>query len=203
MNEVSQPQSGGINVGGSQNTLTITGDMVGGNKVVNVENITYRMYLSGELPPEVERAFFGKEIGFQSIRRSKFEDAQFDAYNNTWKSLQALRLTGDDLWQQVSADSLLKFANQLRDTKRLVYEGELFFEPDDRAALLEVIKQLSDFQVGKQSVLDTSSKAETEEMLRYFSNDIQQQIVRNGKAKAEYERLLEQIGASFHRRLSS
>lgn len=201
MGETPQPTAGGINITGNP-IVTVTGDMVGHDQIINVANLTYNQYAFGNLTPDLQKAFFASDILLKSIPQAKFADEKFDAYNNTWKSLQALRLTGDDLWEQATAERVLKFANQLRATKQLVYEGELYFQETDRQALLRVLKALGEFNLGKERVVDLFTQHDAEFVANELGEIVRQQIQENRAAKEQYETILDQIRVSFKQQLS-
>jgi hypothetical protein len=116
-----------------------------------------------------------------------------------------LRLAGDELWKEVTADNIVKFANLLREAQQLVWDNEIFFQDRDRQDLALVLKELSDFRLGKLRLLEIDSKSqiiraeisgpsEFRSVSRYVEN--------NRVAKLAYERTLENIRKSFHNKLS-
>lgn len=208
-------QGGGINVGGSS-TVTIQGDMVGGDKVINIGNVTVAQYVGGQLPLELQLAFFGSEIGMRSIRAAKFESAKFEAYSDTWKSLQALDLAADDLWETANPENLLKFVRQLRDTQLVVQQGELYFDESDRSSLLRLMERMGDYRLGKERLVRLYAAHDRPEQKEYlierirqewnsledWATSIPQQIRSNGEYRREYQNMLEKIRISFRRRLA-
>jgi hypothetical protein len=175
----------GLNVGGSISIQQFVG-----------ENVSLAQQL----------AFFAKEIGIGSDRN--FRDSQFQAYCDAWRSLQKLRLTGDELWARVTEDNIVKFANLLRETRHLVWDSEIFFEDRDRRDLEIVLEKLSDFRLGKFELLQIRSKKDIEhaQEKRYVRENITELVARqieyNRVAKLAYEGTLENIRKSFHQKLS-
>jgi hypothetical protein len=203
MGQSTPPADGGINIAGQNTTVTVHGDMIGDDQIINVQNITYNQYAFGNLPAELQKAFFASDIYIKSIPQAKFAGEKFDAYNNTWKSLQALRLTGDDLWEQATAERVLTFANQLRATKQLVYDGELYFQETDHQDLMRALKALAEFNLGKERVVDLVTQHDAEFVANELGEVIKRQIEQNRAAKAQYEAIRDQIRVSFKHQLSS
>jgi len=131
----------------------------------------------------------------------------FEAYSNTWKSLQALRLGGDELWERASEDKLVNFANQLRVVRQIAYEGDLYFEKKDRLHLTEVLNILRSFYLGKEALIEIRSKQQIQKISRDFGEEfVEKEIARyiniNYQYKLEYEGILEEIRKSFRNKLS-
>ncbi|MEI6328083.1 MAG: hypothetical protein WCP16_02535 [Pseudanabaena sp. ELA645] len=168
-------------------------------------SITIQQFVGNQSTLAEQLAFFVKQIGITNPRQD-YANSQFEAYCNAWKSLQALRLAGDDLWERASEDNLLNFANQLRSAKITVNEGEIFFEERDLSHLVKVLDAFSHFRLGKVFLLDIRSR----QCLREVSNDqeitdekIAYHIERNHTYKIDYERILKKVGQSFREKLSS
>jgi len=156
-------------------------------------NITIQQFTGGQLPIAEQLDFFFRNIGLDISQANKFKNAQFETYSNVWKSLQSLRLAGDDLWKKADLDNLEKFRDELYRTTSVVRDGEIFFEDVDRENLLRVLNAFDDYFFGKMGLLDYSFHEEL----------ITQQVSRNKKFKVRYEELLENIRISFRKRLSS
>ncbi len=213
MLEPTESQSS-INIGGNSQVTITDGDMVGGHKYVSVGGVTLQLYVNGNLPLETQLAFFSSELGMRSIRAAKFTSSQFEAYSATWKSLQALNLAGEDLWENPNPDNVVTFTKQLRETKLTVQEGELYFDDADRNDLLRVLDKLSDYGNGKERLVDYYAELDrlggpqyvTEQMQRdweYMGREITRQINLNGKYRLEYQQILERIRLSFRGRLAN
>lgn len=167
-------------------TLAAQGLTAGGN-------ITIQQFTGGQLPIAEQLEFFFRNIGLDFSHANKFKNAQFETYSNVWKSLQSLRLAGDDLWKKADLDNLEKFRNELYQTTSVVKNGEIFFEDVDRENLLRVLNAFDDYFFGKMGLLDYSFNEEL----------ITKQVSKNKIYKVRYEELLENIRISFRKRLSS
>ena len=119
------------------------------------------------------------------------------------RSLESLRLLGDRLWEEATDRNLLSFADQLRSTEAIVREGEIFFDDSDRQALLDLLKRLGDFDLGKSRLLELRSRQQIETLRSEWNDQIERQIEDNRECKTQYEGLLETIRVSFRQRLST
>jgi hypothetical protein len=197
-------QGGGININDVNGDLTVGGDAVGRDKVVS-NSITIQQFVYGSVPLESQLVYFGKQIGLDNIRAVRYANSQYEAYCDVWKSLQALRLAGDDLWEKASSENLLAFAERLRQTQTIASEGDIFFEDKDRDDLLRVLGMFGRFYVGKERLINIRTKDQIDRWIsdEYFQDEIGRQIARNREYKIQYEKLLERIRRSFRRRLSN
>ncbi len=169
-------------------------------------NITIQQFVGGQVPLAEQLSFFIKHIGLENIRASNFASAQFEAYSNVWKNLQALRLAGDDLWEEASRENLLRFAEQLRKTLSVAREGEIFFDEKDRESLLEILHEFGGFRLGKLRLIEIRSRQEFEHYAReglVSERMVVRQIEENYEYKVKYEGLVERIRISFKKRLSN
>ena len=169
-------------------------------------NITIQQFVGGQTSLPQELDFFIKQIGLENIRENNFTKSQFEAYSEVWKSLQGLRIAGDDLWEKASHENVIAFAERLRETSKFVYEGEIFFDDKDRDNLLEVLRCFGQYRIGKMELIDIRTKRELEESIeseKEFESVVTEKIKRNYKNKTLYEQLLEKIRVSFKKRLSN
>jgi hypothetical protein len=180
----------------------------------NIPKELLQQFVGDQISPAERLEIFGKHIGLENIRAANYANAQFQAYCNVWKSLQALRLAGNDLWQRANSENLVKFANQLRHTHAAVWEGEIFFEDEDREALLNILDACGQYQIGKFRLTQIRSKDDAEFSIRTLPYrlmrgksraDIEKELSQIGENflyKNRYEDLLEEIRISFRKRLS-
>jgi len=189
-----QAPSGGLSPGLSAQALTAGG------------NITLQQFVGSQVTSADQLAYFARQIGVVRPRQD-YAQAQFEAYCDAWKSLQALRLLGDDLWEVATSEKLVRFAEQLRRTTTVVREGEIFFEDNDRTQLLDVLEVFARFRVGKGYLIHIRSRGDigafSEEDERHAIWMVTEQIKDNRNAKRQYDKLLEDIRDSFRRRLST
>ncbi len=162
-------------------------------------DITIQQFIGEQGSLAQQLQFFARQIGLQNTSVNTFASAQFESYCDAWKSLQSLRLIGNDLWNKANSENILKFANQLRQTEILVSEGEIFFEDRDRLHLLQVLRAFGEFRIGKERLIDIRSTRRIE----YWEEEATFQIRRNHKIKMEYDQLLEDVRISFNKKLSN
>jgi hypothetical protein len=170
-------------------------------------NITIQQFVGNQATLAEQLAFFVQQIGIANPRQD-YAKSQFEAYCEAWKSLQALRLAGDDLWERASEDNLLNFANRLRSAKQTAHEGEIFFEERDLSHLNEVLYAFSRFQLGKARLVNIRSKQDLQQIvddfgISNFEEEVVWQIRQNHEYKLEYGKILEEIRKSFKKKLSS
>lgn len=166
-------------------------------------NITIQQFVTSQASLAQQLQFFAAQLGIRDSQDINFSNSQFKAYSDVWKSLQALRLAGDELWSEASRENLLNFAEQLRQTTSLVREGEIFFEEDDRENLLSVLRGFANFRIGKERLIETRSRRQLESYpKKYMDEEISEQIAFNHKYKTDYEKILDDIRVSFRRRLA-
>lgn len=175
---------------------------------ITAKDITIQQFVGNQVTLAQQLAFFSQQIGLTNPRQD-FAKSQFESYSDVWKSLQALRLAGDDLWAKATGDNLIQFAKQLRTTTRVTREGEIFFEPTDRQQLLDVLGAFEDFQIGKQRLVDFRSKLDIERFSRegslprkHLEAFIADQIEANRRYMNSYEQILDKVRESFNKRLS-
>jgi hypothetical protein len=169
-------------------------------------DITLQQFIGNQLSSNEQLTFFIKQIGLANPRQD-YTKAQFEAYCNIWKSLQALRLVGSELWDKASKDNLVKFANQLRDTTQLVYEDSIFFEESDYSQLKAVLEEFKYFHIGKKTLIRIRSIEDIKQQEKLLSpvkikRIIAEQIERNRHHKIDYENILDRIRVSFNSKLS-
>lgn len=168
-----------------------------------VGDITINQYVTGEGSISDQLEFFRNEIGFEERRNELYDEGRFEAYSDVWRSLQKLRLAGDDLWDSATEENLIVFTNALRQTTGRVREGEVFFEEADRQSLLNVLGKFGNYEMGKEYLIDISS---SESIHQYPERDleaeIKQQIQDNQRYKLKYEQILERIRKSFNKQLA-
>lgn len=165
-------------------------------------NITIQQFAGNQTSLADQLAFFIQQIGIANPRQD-YARSEFEAYCNSWKCLQLLRLAGDDLWENASKESLIKFANQLRATTQAVHEGAIFFEESDREDLSSVLEAFKSFQVNKEELINLCSASD----IKFYqdsnsSGRLRSYVEKNRQCKLEYEYILDKIRISFRRKLS-
>ncbi|WP_138502178.1 toll/interleukin-1 receptor domain-containing protein [Nostoc sp. PA-18-2419] len=171
----------------------------------NINNgITVEQFVNNQATLADQFTFFVKQIGVESLRQD-YAKSKFETYSNTWKSLQALRLAGNKLWEQASEENLIRFAEQLDITTRVAYEGGIFLEELDYIPLFSVLEIFGNFRLGKWRLIEFSSRQDIESAISHGvveQQHISELINQNQSIKRKYEEILDNIRVSFRQKLS-
>lgn len=134
------------------------------------------------------------------VQADKFAGSQYDIYLELWETLQALRLTVDALWEQVTKQNVSNLVRQLRTTKQKVDNWSIFFDEDHLQQLRGIIKAIESFSTGKLSLEEIWSRND----LNYLQvGEIKTQVERNRHYRDQLEELLENLRRNFRDRLSA
>jgi hypothetical protein len=192
-----KPSQASSNPQSFPNTLSASAMTAGGD-------ITIQQFIGNQIPLPQQLEFFVRQIGLENIRTSNFANSQFQVYCDIWKSLQALRVAGDDLWKKVSDENLITYAEQLRKTTRFVQEGEIFFDDQDREQLLDILTEFQQYRLGKMRLAEIRTKIEVQKNIYAIIGvqQVERQIERNRENKLRYENMLDQVRVSFKARVS-
>lgn len=172
-------------------------------------SITIQEFVGNQSTLAEQFAFFAQQVGLVNPRQD-YSKSQFEAYCNAWKSLQALRLAGDDLWEEANDSNLVKFAEQLRSTLQTARESEIFFEELDRQDLFLALEKFENFRIGKRDLVEIRSQQDFVKFSRqgsipprpHLQQEITRQIEKNRQCKIVYEEILDRIRQSFNKKLS-
>jgi hypothetical protein len=94
----------------------------------------------------------------------KYNDRQFELYIDLWKSLQNLKFSCLDLWKEVNKKNLLNFQVVLSQTERQIETTSILLEEKHYKELIEIIKNLKEFNNGKEKLYSKLNKTEQLEM---------------------------------------
>ena len=126
----------------------------------------------------------------------RYSDKQFELYNLLWSSLYDLKTLADELWIQASSRNMDKFVKQLRKTKIDVEKASLFIEDNHYDELSNILKQFSDYQIGKSLLIDFRIENGNENDF-----ELNNMILHNGSLKGQYERLIKTIKDDLSRQI--
>jgi hypothetical protein len=155
-----------------------------------------------------ERARRNTELDLESARQhwavrrkqlDRYAETQYDKYIELWGGLQGMRLAVDSLWGCATAENVESLSARLVEVREYIENWSLFFSSGQLAELRSVVDVLEQFNTGKWAVIEIGIGRRRETI---DSNIIQAQIEDNRNLKLQFETLLEDIGASFKRRLS-
>jgi len=145
-------------------------------------------YIS-ESAKELER--FKKEIE----NKQKYSNLRFDLYKDLWNSLVNLKFKADELWDEVTEESLKEFANMLKKTKIEVERNNLLLDDKDYISLKDIINRFENYRIGKNKIIDIYKKRDenrSASMAAYFG-----QAIDNFQIKNQYEDLLNKLSKKF------
>lgn len=126
----------------------------------------------------------------------RYSDKQFELYTNLWNSLHDLKISADNLWDSASTKNLREFVKQLKKTKGEIEKASLFVEDEHYSELSETIKFFSEFQIGKERLIDLRQNSNLEGHLIE-----QQMIAGNQRVKNRYDELILLIKADLRKQL--
>jgi hypothetical protein len=136
-----------------------------------------------------------------------------EVFLRVWRSLTVLEKAGQDLWNQVSDQTLSAFADCLGEAKECIAENGVFFSPLDYIALQDIMKAANFYLGGKVHLSNIRNGVVTgEEMIRlappgeqsrFVDSAVQQQIRENKRWLTRYRNLLTKIRSSLHREIAA
>ena len=115
----------------------------------------------------------------------RYSDKQFELYSRLWSSLQNLKISADNLWESANSKNLSNFSKQLQSTKNEIEKLSLFIENEHYSELIEIINHFSDFQIGKEMLIDYRQNTNLDGHLIE-----RQMIAGNQRTKERYEKLI-------------
>jgi len=150
-------------------------------------------YLKEKRRSKIEREleFNRQKLNVGRVKAERYAGLQFDAYQDLWKSLYALRLAGDALWKNADEMTLKAFNIQLKETQSKVDENAFLFEEDLYQELNLVFAIFELFSVHKRSEA-------AEDRLQ-----LERDIKASKHLKDKYHKVLNDIRVSFRRHLTN
>jgi hypothetical protein len=106
-----------------------------------------------------------------------------------------LKLVADELWNEATRETVLKFMQQLKVTADAIHRGSLFLEESHYQQLKHLLDSFGRFYIGKAQLIDIRSEQDFDRY--YIEEHANRQIERNRTTKNEYEDLIEIIRRGF------
>lgn len=128
-------------------------------------------------------------------KKEKYSHIRFELYNNLWSSLVDLKSKADELWGEVTNDSLKEFSKMLKKTEIEIEKSRLLLDFQDYDALIQIIRGFKNYQIGKKKILDINNK-KSESLAQDFGEYFGQAL-NNFKTKQEYNSLLDRLSLKF------
>jgi len=107
-----------------------------------------------------------------------------------------LKLFGDSLWSDATANNLEEFSKQLRRTKAEIEKSVLFIEDKHYTELTILLNFFSEYLLGKSKLIDYQQNLEG-----FDHQTVMSMINNNLDKKTQYETLIRQIRASLKNQL--
>jgi hypothetical protein len=140
-----------------------------------------------------------QRYGVRRAQAGRFVESQYNIYLELWEALQALGLTVDALWHKATRDNAAALSRELWDVRNKVKKWSLFFEDSHLEELLQLLKVLERFWIGKEGIIKIRLR---EEVSNYHLSEIEKQIELNKQYKVQFDSFLETLRRSFRDRLS-
>lgn len=138
------------------------------------------------------------ELSKSKSRFHRYSERQFNLYNDLWLNLNRTRDFADELWENPSKAKLPGFADQIRQTRRVVTDNMLLIEESHYQSLDLLLKEFENFQFGKQKLIDIrTSTPGTTPVINASDKQVRSSIDNNRKIKEKYTKLIFKIGQSF------
>jgi len=128
-------------------------------------------------------------------KKEKYSHIRFELYNTLWSSLVDLKSKADELWGEVTNDSLKEFSKMLKKTEIEIEKSRLLLDFQDYDALIQIIRGFKNYQIGKKKILDINNK-KSESLAQDFGEYFGQALS-NFKTKQEYNSLLDRLSLKF------
>lgn len=84
---------------------------------------------------------------------ARYFDGQFKVYNELWISLVDLENGVNALWDVANERNLKSFVVALRRANKQIRESALLIDPGHYTIIMKVLKEFSDYQIGKETLL--------------------------------------------------
>lgn len=144
------------------------------------------------------------ELEFEKSKNKylKYSNKQFELYNSLWIQLVELKDKAEILWEEASMKNLKQFAQTLKNTKTAVEKSVLFLEDEHYNDLMELLKEFSEYEIGKQKLIEYRNSENNDNLIQAGLRE-QIFIRANENRKELYELILNRISESFKSQLRS
>ena len=126
----------------------------------------------------------------------RYSEHQFKLYTELWSELYSLMIIADELWDNTNQLNLKKFVIQLKQTTNQVKMNALLIEKGHLSELLNLFKELGDYRLGKQTLIEYRDNGTYIDDMAIF-----QMIDHNLKLKERFSKILNRLEIEFCRQL--
>jgi hypothetical protein len=134
-------------------------------------------------------------IGLDVARATRFETAQFGAYQEIWTSLAELRIAANRLWEHASQENLDDFGKYLGNARLVIYNTQLVIERSVVNDLRSAIHAFEDFYGGKEGLISLRQHGKKD------SAAVAARIDENAHLRTHFGEIVEELRASLTRQM--
>ena len=131
------------------------------------------------------------DLAQSTLRTSRYEGAQFGAYQEAWDLLIDLQLAADRLWDRATQRNVEEFGRHFEAIRKAVYGGKVYFDEPHQAALEGLVDEFREFYDGKQGLLALRRQHTPD------NSAIAALIARNGKVRQRYSKVIDEVAVSY------
>jgi hypothetical protein len=138
---------------------------------------------------------FKANLQADAAKASRFENAQFGAFQEIWETLADLRVSADRLWDRATKRNVEGFGRRLEEARGVVYGNQLVIDTVHLHQLREAISDFEEFYRGKQGLLELRARNPAD--LRV----IEGRIAENRRLRDHYSSLLDDLRGAIRRQI--
>lgn len=143
-----------------------------------------------------ELALLNTKLEIAKSSKNRYNEKQFEIYNELWGSLLDLKKAGDQLWLEANQENLQDFADQLKQTQEEIDRKSIFIELDHYTRLNTLNDKMLRFSIGKSRLINARRRT------RISEDEIDQIIESNHDYLETYINIIDEIRSSFRDQLN-
>ncbi|MDB4877626.1 MAG: hypothetical protein JWM41_4072 [Gemmatimonadetes bacterium] len=136
---------------------------------------------------------FKSDLEASAARASRFEEAQFGAFQEIWEALADLRVAADRLWDRATRQRVDEFGRRLEAAQTALYGNQLVIDTRHLLGLRDAIGDFEQFYRGKEGLLEL--RATNPANLAA----IEARIEENGRLREHYSTILDDLRGAIRR----
>ena len=146
-----------------------------------------------EITEKVEKVKQEQNLIYSEIKnnRERFNNKQFELYNELWSSLVELKISADSLWGEENSRNLKDFIEKLVNAEKSVMKSSLLLEDEHYNELMRLINIFKNFMIGKKTLIEQRRSRNIDE------SEIIHTIENNREYKIKYDELIEKLKSKF------
>jgi hypothetical protein len=134
-------------------------------------------------------------LGVDMARASRFETAQFGAFQEIWNTLADLRIAANRLWEHSSQENLDEFGHHLETARRVIYSTQLVIDRSILNDLRGTIHAFEDFYGGKEGLVQLRQRHQ------HDIKAIARRIDQNAHLRSRFIEAVDALRASLHEQM--